>query len=163
VRRGCQGQTALGNIPSHLKGAVNHSLFIKSSARPGEKCQEHKSTPLLSCKGPGLPGTAPSTVPRQGTARPRSLHPSLWTRDWDAGQGPVTGALENPASLRKPSRWEVVRNKSGVHLRAHGVFLDPDLCLPLCPRAAGGAGQHPASWVRGCRGGAGSDPASRVR
>lgn len=74
---GVRGRTALGNIPSHLKGAINHSLFIKSPARPGEKCQEHKSPPPLACKGSWLAkgckaGSEPPTVPREATARPRS-------------------------------------------------------------------------------------------
>lgn len=74
---GVRGRTALGNIPSHLKGAINHSLFIKSPARLGEKCQEHKSPPPLACKGSWLAkgckaGSEPPTVPREATARPRS-------------------------------------------------------------------------------------------
>lgn len=84
------GRTALGNIPSHLKGAINHSLFIKSPARPGEKCQEHKSPPPLACKGSRLAkgceaGSEPPTIPREGTARPRCIRPH---RQGLGGQGP---------------------------------------------------------------------------
>lgn len=132
---GVRGRTALGNIPSHLKGAINHSLFIKSPARPGEKCQEHKSPPPLACKGSWLAkgckaGSEPPTVPREATARPRSA--SVPTdKGWGA-RVPIT----RPPLCKPCKRLEEKQREAGL---AQSI-------PPASPGRGGGAaagGEHP--------------------